>query len=220
MELLIWVIGGGPAGAPCAGRKVVKINLSILALLLTLASQASSKTAAESPWSDHLKRVEIDKANQMLRAYEGDRLVFQSHISSGKYDRSTPNGRFRAGEKHRIHYSRLYHHAPMPFSVQVTGNCFIHGYAAVPDYPASHGCIRLSLSDGNPARQFYNWVESGTPIDIEGRWTAPQRRGLEVTTRRTTTRGNGRDVATGRHSVVLSNGKTTSKVGLPDAHRL
>jgi hypothetical protein len=72
----------------------VKIKVSILALLLTLTSQASSKTPAEWPWSDHLKRVEIDKANQMLRAYEGDRLVFQSHISSGKYDRSTPNGGF------------------------------------------------------------------------------------------------------------------------------
>lgn len=204
-----------------SGRaEVVKIKLSILGLLLTLTSQAISQTPAEGPSSDHFKRVEIDKANQVLRAYEGDRLVFQSHISSGKYDRSTPNGRFRAGEKHRMHFSRLYHHAPMPFSVQVTGNCFIHGYGAVPDYPASHGCIRLSLSDGNPARQFYNWVEPGTPIDIEGRWTAPQRRGLEVTTRRATARLKGKDAATGRNSLVLSNGKTTSKVGLPDAHRL
>ena len=85
-----------------SGRgKVVKIKLSILGLLLTLTSQALSQTPAEGPSSDHFKRVEIDKANQVLRAYEGDRLVFQSHISSGKYDRSTPNGRFRAGEKHR-----------------------------------------------------------------------------------------------------------------------
>ena len=73
-----------------------------------------------------------------------------------------------------MHYSRLYHHAPMPFSVEVTGNCFIHGYGEVPDYPVSHGCVRLSLSNGNPARQFYDWVEPGTPIDIEGRWTAPK----------------------------------------------
>jgi L,D-transpeptidase catalytic domain len=155
-------------------RKILKRKLSILALLLTLALHASAKTPAEGPWSDHFKRVEIDKTNQVLRAYEGDRLVFQSHISTGRYDRSTPNGRFQAGEKHRMHYSRLYHHAPMPFSVEVTGNCFIHGYGEVPGYPVSHGCVRLSLSDGNPARQFYDWVEPGTPIDIEGRWTAPK----------------------------------------------
>jgi L,D-transpeptidase catalytic domain len=184
-------------------RKILKRKLSILALLLTLALHASAKTPAEGPWSDHSKRVEIDKTNQVLRAYEGDRLVFQSHISTGRYDRSTPNGRFQAGEKHRMHYSRLYHHAPMPFSVEVTGNCFIHGYGEVPDYPVSHGCVRLSLSNGNPARQFYDWVEPGTPIDIEGRWTAPK--SIEVKRRRTTTRGNGRDAATRRPQVRSNN---------------
>jgi lipoprotein-anchoring transpeptidase ErfK/SrfK len=106
----------------------------------------------------------------VLRAYEGDKLVFQSRISTGKWDRSTPNGNYQAGEKFRMHYSRLYHNAPMPFSVEVSGNVFIHGFSYVPRRPASHGCIRLPLSDGNPAKRFYEWVEPGTPIEISGRW--------------------------------------------------
>jgi lipoprotein-anchoring transpeptidase ErfK/SrfK len=37
----------------------------------------------------------------------------------------------------------------------------------VPKYPASHGCIRLPyLTDENPARFFYEWIDKGTPITI------------------------------------------------------
>mgnify|MGYP002527910575 CR=1 FL=1 len=55
----------------------------------------------------------------------------------------------------------------MPYSVQVTGHIFIHGYKSVPKYPASHGCVRVPyLTDGNPARFFYEWINKGTPIKI------------------------------------------------------
>ena len=81
---------------------------------------------------------------------------------------------FTAGDKFRMHYSKLYHHAPMPYSVQVTGNIFIHGFSYVPRWPASHGCIRVPLTGDNPARRFYEWVEFGTPIEISGRWEGGQ----------------------------------------------
>jgi lipoprotein-anchoring transpeptidase ErfK/SrfK len=54
----------------------------------------------------------------------------------------------------------------MPWSVQVRGNIFIHGFTVVPDYPASHGCIRMPLTGSNPAKKFFHWVEPGTPIKI------------------------------------------------------
>ncbi len=130
------------------------------------------RSPAQTPVSTvpSIKRVEIDKTLQVLRAYEGDRLVLESRISAGKWDRSTPNGQFRAGPKHRMHYSKLYHNAPMPYSVEVVGNIFIHGFSSVPRRPASHGCIRLPLDGDNPAKRFYEWVERGTPIAISGRW--------------------------------------------------
>jgi lipoprotein-anchoring transpeptidase ErfK/SrfK len=116
------------------------------------------------------KRVEVDKSQQVLRAYEGDRLVFQTRISTGKWDRSTPNGNFTVGVKHRFHYSKRYHNAPMPFAVQVNGHIFIHGYTEVPARPASHGCIRVPLDGDNPAQWFFNWAEPGTPVEVMGRW--------------------------------------------------
>ncbi len=116
------------------------------------------------------KRVEVDKAQQVLRAFEGERLIFQTNISTGRRDRSTPNGRFAAGYKLRMHHSTRYHNAPMPFSVQVNGHIFIHGFTSVPSHPASHGCIRMPLTGKNPAKWFFNWVESGTPIEVLGHW--------------------------------------------------
>ena len=117
------------------------------------------------------KHVEVDLGNQRLRAYQGARLVLDSHISSGREGRKTPPGDFKAGPvKSPMHRSRLYHNAPMPWSVQVHENVFIHGFQKVPRHPASHGCIRLPLAGANPAKWFYDWIDIGTPISIRGHW--------------------------------------------------
>ena len=81
-------------------------------------------------------------------------------------NRATPTGRYSAGYKDPDHYSSLYHSAPMPWSVQVSGNIFIHGSSSVPNYPASHGCIRVPLTGRNAAKRFFQWVDPGTPIRI------------------------------------------------------
>jgi len=112
------------------------------------------------------KRVEINLTDQKLRAYQGDRLVFKTNISSGK-NRATPTGSFRAGPyKAETHFSSLYHNAPMPWSVQVSGNIFVHGSSFVPNYPASHGCVRVPTTGRNAAKRFYQWADVGTPIKI------------------------------------------------------
>lgn len=119
--------------------------------------------------ADENKRVVIDQASQTLRAYEGDRLVLESRVSTGRNHR-TPNGTFRIGYKSRVHYSTLYDDAPMPYSVQINGNIFIHGFLSVPGYPASHGCIRMPVRGDNPARKFFYWADPGTRVIVTGRW--------------------------------------------------
>ncbi|WP_395739866.1 L,D-transpeptidase family protein [Prosthecobacter sp.] len=112
------------------------------------------------------KRVEVNLAAQQLEAWQGSRLVLKRHISSGRHG-STPTGSFTAGPfRARMHYSSLFQNAPMPWSVQIYGHVFIHGFTSVPDHPASHGCIRLPLDGGNPARFFYEWVDDGTPVRV------------------------------------------------------
>lgn len=111
------------------------------------------------------KNAVVDKAHQQIRVYEGQELVLTSRISTGKYAGSTPDGTFRIGDsKDAYHSSAKYNDAPMPWAVHVTGNVFIHG-GEVPDYPASHGCVRLP---SDAAEWFYNWVEPGTVVRIQG----------------------------------------------------
>ncbi len=119
------------------------------------------------------KRVVVDKARQELIAYEGETEVLRSHVSTGRMGRRTPSGSYTAGYKQRMHRSRLYNNAPMPFSVQFNGNYFIHGFTSVPKQPASHGCIRMPLDGDNPAKRFYEWAETGMPIEVIGEWAPP-----------------------------------------------
>jgi lipoprotein-anchoring transpeptidase ErfK/SrfK len=146
-----------------------KTRLAIYGLAALLGT-AGQLTAAQTGFG---KRVVINKTDQTLRAYEGGQLVFKSRVSTGRPGKETPCGSFSAKSKSRMHYSSLYENAPMPYSVQISGNYFIHGFSSVPNWPASHGCIRLPL---NAAPAFYNWVEPGTPISVTGKWAGMKQR--------------------------------------------
>lgn len=117
------------------------------------------------------KRAEVNKARQELRAYQGDVLVLDTHVSTGRRGHGTPSGSFSAYHKERMHYSRLYNDAPMPWAVEIDGNVFIHGYPSVPKHPASHGCIRMPLRGKNAARWFWHWVSLGTPVVVDNSWS-------------------------------------------------
>jgi hypothetical protein len=120
------------------------------------------------------KRVEISKRNQMLRAFQGEYLVAEFPVSTGRRGFTTPSGTWAAGpEKARMRYSRKYDNAPMPYAVQITGGYFMHGYTSVPRYPASHGCVRLPLWGANPARWLFSWVDVGIPITIATDFVTP-----------------------------------------------
>lgn len=122
------------------------------------------------------KRVEVDISKQELKAYQGDFVVLNTHISTGRTN-NTPRGEFTAGPyKTPMHYSSLYNNSPMPWSVQIEGDIFFHGYSSVPPYPASHGCVRMPLDGGNPARFLYQWIDRGTPVKIYGDWKGRRKR--------------------------------------------
>ena len=53
----------------------------------------------------------------------------------------------------------------MYFSVYFLGGYATHGYNPVPNYPASHGCVRNPIPF---SRFIYNWVEIGMPIHVYG----------------------------------------------------
>ena len=114
------------------------------------------------------KHIEVDKAAQVLTAYQGDLVVIKTNVSTGRPGHNTPNGDFTTGPKERMHYSHKYNDAEMPYAVQVNGDVFFHGFGSVPHYPASHGCIRVPLGRKNPAKYLFSWVNRGVDVKVFG----------------------------------------------------
>jgi len=141
------------------------LKMAVIVATLHGGATLSAQAYLWAPQEGGPKRVVIDKSRQVLRAYEGNHVVLESRVSTGRRGRETPSGYYRARSKSLMHYSRLYHNAPMPYSVQIAGNYFIHGFSSVPNFPASHGCIRLPVDN---ARELYNWIDHGTPVAIVG----------------------------------------------------
>lgn len=117
------------------------------------------------------KRVVVNKSHMQIRAWQGQQVVMASPVTLGIEGKDTPSGIFKAqGYRARMHRSALYHNAPMPWAVNIVGNVFVHGWPHVSSGRGSHGCIRLPMAGGNPARFFYYWIDKGTPVSILGKW--------------------------------------------------
>jgi peptidoglycan hydrolase-like protein with peptidoglycan-binding domain len=105
------------------------------------------------------RHVEANLTKQVLAEIEpGGRVRSIYTMSSGKPSTPTVIGRFQ-----------VYSKTPGTNSKgMVDANYFIrgyaiHGYAEVPTYAASHGCLRVPIPD---AAAIYGWVQTGMPVDV------------------------------------------------------
>ena len=102
--------------------------------------------------------VEGDLSRQLLAEINGSQVKWIYPISSGKPSTPTVLGRFQV-------YYRVPGYLPdgMYFSSFFFRGYAIHGYNPAPDYPASHGCMRLPIID---AISVYDWVNYGDWVDV------------------------------------------------------
>ncbi len=105
------------------------------------------------------RHVEADLSRQVLAEIEpGGRVRTIYTMSSGKPSTPTVIGRFRVYSKTIGTNS----HGMVDSNYFIRGYA-IHGYAEVPTYAASHGCLRVPIPD---AAAIYAWVREGTPVDV------------------------------------------------------
>jgi peptidoglycan hydrolase-like protein with peptidoglycan-binding domain len=104
------------------------------------------------------KHVEFDWSRQVLVLAKGGKPYRTYHASSGKPSTPTVFGTFRFYRKSPGTNSH-----GMVFSSYFIGGYAIHGYADVPNYPASHGCLRVPIPN---AIQIYNQIDLGEPIYV------------------------------------------------------
>lgn len=129
--------------------------------------------------TDGEKIIYVDLTNQRVYAYEGDRLVYNFLVSTGKWGR-TPTGTFTIEKKFKAAKmsggSRAlgtYYYLPNVPWIMFFGNSKIpasRGFAFHGAYwhnnfghPMSHGCINMKISE---AAILYSWAE---PILPEGK---------------------------------------------------
>jgi lipoprotein-anchoring transpeptidase ErfK/SrfK len=104
------------------------------------------------------KHVEFDWSRQVLVLARGADAVRIVPASSGKPSTPTVFGKYRF-------YSKTpgYNAKGMYYSNYFVGGYAIHGYQSVPDYAASHGCIRIPIPS---ATAVYGWIRLGDPIYV------------------------------------------------------
>jgi L,D-transpeptidase catalytic domain len=95
---------------------------------------------------------------QLLALVNGSHVYRIYPISSGKPSTPTVLGHFSV-------YERVPGYLPdgMYYSDFFIGGYAIHGYDPAPDYPASHGCMRLPIVDAISA---FNWLNYGDVVDV------------------------------------------------------
>jgi lipoprotein-anchoring transpeptidase ErfK/SrfK len=102
------------------------------------------------------KHVEFDWSRQVLTLAQNGKPYRTYHTSSGKPSTPTVFGQYRFYLKTPGTNSH-----GMVDSNYFIGGYAIHGYADVPAYAASHGCLRVPIPN---AAQIYNWVDIGDQI--------------------------------------------------------
>lgn len=117
-------------------------------------------------------QIVVSKDRQSLAVYDGDKVVATSKVSTGKRGHTTPSGIFSILEKEVYHESNLYSNSPMPFMQRLTwSGIALHESSSVPNYPASHGCVRMPKAF---AKMLYQMTERGVHVVIADHPLVPQ----------------------------------------------
>jgi lipoprotein-anchoring transpeptidase ErfK/SrfK len=106
-------------------------------------------------------RVEVDLTRQILFVIRDDAVGMTVPIASGRQGLRTPTGTFRAERK--LPYWRQSALGLLYKPVYFHGGYAIHGSYSVPPYPASHGCVRVSVAT---MEVVYPLIPLGTRVDV------------------------------------------------------
>ena len=123
---------------------------------------SSEKRVAERLPAGPLQIV-ISIKKQQLTLYAGGHPVAHSRVSTGVPGHPTPQGVFCVLEKQIYHESNIYSAAPMPFMQRITWSGVAMHQGVVPNYPASHGCIRMPADF---ARRLWGMTKVGARVII------------------------------------------------------
>ncbi len=116
---------------------------------------------------DNGRWIEVNLYDQTLSVYDQNQLVFASLIASGADPFFTRPGLFHIAEKKPAETMSggngspdYYYLEDVPWTMYYDGTRALHGayWRTNLGYPASHGCVNLSVGD---SRWLYDWAREG-----------------------------------------------------------
>lgn len=140
----------------------------------TLLAQGQPLLAIQPTRPTGAKRIEVNLSSQWLYAYEGDLLVFDAPVSTGRDGWETPAGSFQIYSKLRTQTMRgsargeEWEVPDVPHVMYFRhGGFAIHGTYWHNTFGTgarlSHGCVNLPL---DAAAWLYEWAPIGTPVNV------------------------------------------------------
>jgi peptidoglycan hydrolase-like protein with peptidoglycan-binding domain len=146
------------ARAVLAFRKVTGMKRTTRASSGVMRAIARGDGRFRIRFRGHGRHIEADLSRQVIALIQGDRVRRIYPISSGAPGTPTVRGSFK-----------VYLKTPGTNALGMVDSAYFlrgyatHGYASVPVFPASHGCLRVPVAE---ARRLFRWVRIGTPVDV------------------------------------------------------
>lgn len=103
------------------------------------------------------RHVEVSIKRQVMALADNGKVLRVYHVSTGAPSTPTIRGTYRVYRKDWGTNAK-----GMVHSAYFIRGYAIHGFASVPNYNASHGCVRVPVPN---AASIFNWINMGTRID-------------------------------------------------------
>jgi len=146
--------------AALAYRKVHGMARTMSAPPNVLKTLADGRGAFKLKNPGQGRHVEVDISRQVMALADKGKAQYTFPVSTGKPSTPTVRGTF-----HFYRKDPGYNSVGMYYSVYFIRGYATHGYTPVPNFPASHGCVRNPIPD---SRFIYNWIHLGDPINVYG----------------------------------------------------
>jgi hypothetical protein len=153
------VYDAGTGRAVMAWRKLAGLSRTTLATSEVFAGLLKGRGKFKVRHPGDGRHIEARLNSQVMALIDKGKVQRIYHISSGAPATPTVRGKFRVylktpgtnakGMVHSSYFIRGY---------------AIHGYASVPPYNASHGCLRVPVPN---ARSIYDWLRIGDVVWVE-----------------------------------------------------
>jgi peptidoglycan hydrolase-like protein with peptidoglycan-binding domain len=118
----------------------------------------------ELPRQKNADRVEVNLGKQLLYVVEDQEVIYVAPISSGNGELYTTSRGTRAhavtpeGEyafERKINGARRSFLGTLYNPYYFRGGFAVHGSGSVPNYPASHGCVRVTMWDSEKLKDYF-----------------------------------------------------------------